>query len=35
MHASETPEEAKNEIDLWFTKDEITDYERAGQSVAY
>ncbi len=35
MHASETPEEASNEIDLWFGKDEIHDYERAGQSVAY
>ena len=35
MHASETPAEAKNEIDLWFTKDEIHDYQRAGQDVAY
>lgn len=35
MHASETPEEAKNEIDLWFTKDELHDYQRAGQDVAY
>lgn len=35
MHASETPEEATNEIGLWFAKDEIHDYERAEQSVAY
>ncbi|MSU76217.1 nucleoside-diphosphate kinase [Patescibacteria group bacterium] len=35
MHASETPEEAKNEIDLWFKKDEIHDYKRAGEDVAY
>lgn len=35
MHASETPEEAKNEIDLWFKKDEIHDYKRSEQSVAF
>ncbi|HEY8109211.1 MAG TPA: nucleoside-diphosphate kinase [Patescibacteria group bacterium] len=35
MHASETPEEAANEIDLWFDKDEIHDYQRAEQSVAF
>ncbi|MDP4000312.1 MAG: nucleoside-diphosphate kinase [bacterium] len=35
MHASETPEEAKNEIDLWFEKDEIHDYRRAEESVAF
>lgn len=29
MHASETPEEAENEIQLWFTKDEIHSYKRA------
>lgn len=35
MHASETPEEAKNEIDLWFDKKEIHDYKRADESVAF
>ena len=35
MHASETPEEAKNEIALWFAKDELHDYQRAGHDVAY
>ncbi len=35
MHASETPEEAKNEIGLWFAKDEIHDYARADSDVAY
>ena len=29
MHASETPEEAENEISLWFSKDELHDYKRA------
>ena len=29
MHASENPEEAANEIDLWFDKSELHDYERA------
>lgn len=35
MHASETPEEAKHEIDLWFAKDEIHDYKRSDEDVAY
>lgn len=35
MHASETPEEAANEIDLWFKKDELHDYRRADSDVAY
>lgn len=35
MHASETPEEAKNEIDLWFKKDELHDYKRSSEDVAY
>ena len=35
MHASENPEEAANEIGLWFKKDEIHDYKRAEQDVAY
>lgn len=29
MHASETPEEADNEIKLWFAKSELHDYTRA------
>lgn len=35
MHASENPEEAANEIGLWFSKDEFHDYKRAGVDVAY
>lgn len=35
MHASENPEEAANEIKLWFTKDEIHSYKRAGEDVAF
>jgi len=35
VHASETEEEATNEIGLWFTKDEIHEYKRADEDVAY
>lgn len=35
MHASETPEEAKAEIGLWFTAGEIHDYKRSAEDVAY
>lgn len=35
MHASETPEEAKAEIGLWFTAGEIHDYQRSVEDVAY
>lgn len=33
MHASETPEEAENEIQLWFTKNEIYSYTRAEEGT--
>ncbi len=35
MHASETPEEAANEIKLWFDSDELHAYKRAGEEVQY
>lgn len=35
MHASETPEEADNEIKLWFTSDEIHSYKRADQDIMF
>jgi len=35
MHASETPEEAANEIGLWFTKDEIHEYKRAEEDIMF
>lgn len=35
MHASETPEEAANEIGLWFSADELHDYKRGDEHVAY
>ncbi|MEX2209640.1 MAG: nucleoside-diphosphate kinase [Patescibacteria group bacterium] len=35
MHASETPEEAKNEIALWFGKDELHSYVRAEESAMF
>ncbi len=35
MHASETPEEAANEIALWFKPEEIHPYTRAGEDVMY
>lgn len=35
MHASETPEEADNEIGLWFTKDEIHEYKRAEEDIMF
>ena len=35
MHASETQEEADNEIGLWFTKDEIHEYKRADEDVMF
>ena len=35
MHASETPEEAANEMALWFKPEEIFDYTRAGEDVMY
>lgn len=35
FHASETPEEAQNEIGLWFTPEEINMYTRSGEDVMY
>ncbi len=35
MHASETAEEAANEIDLWFRKEEIHSYKRADEDVMF
>jgi nucleoside-diphosphate kinase len=35
MHASETPEEAKNEIALWFTPEEIHSYKRADEDIMF
>jgi len=33
VHASETPEEAKHEIEFWLAPDEIFDYKRAEDDV--
>ncbi len=35
MHASETAEEAKNEINLWFKPEEIHSYKRADEDVMF
>lgn len=35
MHASETPEEANNEINLWFNKQEIHEYKRAEEDIMF
>jgi nucleoside-diphosphate kinase len=35
FHASETPEEAQNEINLWFGGDEEITYVRTGEKVMY
>ena len=35
VHASGDPEEAQHEINLWFTEQEIYDYERADASIIY
>ncbi len=35
MHASETPEEAKNEINLWFKPEELHSYKRADEDVMF
>lgn len=35
MHASETEEEAKNEISLWFKPEEIHSYKRAEEDVMF
>lgn len=35
MHASETPEEAQNEISLWFRPEEIHSYKRAEEDIMF
>ena len=35
MHASETPEEAKNEISVWFDAKEIHSYKRAAEDIMF
>lgn len=35
IHASETPEEAANELKLWFKKDEIHDYKRTDEDIMF
>ena len=35
MHASETPEEAENEIALWFKPEEIHSYKRAEEDIMF
>ncbi len=35
MHASENKEEADNEINLWFTKEELHDYKRAEEDIMF
>ncbi len=35
MHASETPEEANNEINLWFKPEEIHAYKRAEEDIMF
>ncbi len=35
VHASEIPEEAQTEINLWFTKEEVSSYAKAGEEVLY
>ena len=35
MHASETPEEADNEINVWFTPKEIHSYKRAEEDIMF
>lgn len=34
-HASETPEEAENELNLWFNPDEIYDYKRHEEDLMF
>ncbi len=33
IHASATPDEAANEIKIWFTEDEIVDYDRINDDL--
>jgi nucleoside-diphosphate kinase len=35
LHASETPTEAENELNLWFSVDDIHDYQRAEEDIMF
>jgi hypothetical protein len=35
MHASENPEEATNEISLWFKPEEVHEYKRAEEDIMF
>lgn len=35
VHCSDEPEEAKREIDVWFTKDEILEYRLVAEQILY
>lgn len=35
VHVSETPEEAEHEIKYWFTKEEICEYSRSEEGIAF
>ena len=35
VHASENPEEAENELGLWFKREEIHDYKRAEEDIMF
>jgi len=35
IHASETPEEAKHELEFWFSREEIHDYKRAEEDTMF
>jgi nucleoside-diphosphate kinase len=35
MHASETPEEANNEVGLWFKPDELHSYKRSDEDIMF
>ena len=35
VHASETSEEAKNELGLWFALEDIYDYKRAEEDIMF
>ena len=35
IHASETPEEAKHELEFWFSPEEIFEYKRAEEDIMF
>lgn len=35
VHASETPEEAKHELEFWFSPEEIYEYKRAEEDIMF